>query len=283
MAATPDSEEPRPIPGPRSSSPDERVPWVGLPQLPRVIRPNGITPTAPKRVRLRTGIPPRPENIPLTTTAHCTIAAVDIEGFGQYRRNNINQVRVRNGLYRAMQHAFDTAGVPWVSCRREDRGDGVLILAPAEVPKALFVDRLPDTLVDALVGHNRIHPTEEQIRLRLALHAGEINYDDHGVTGSSITHTFRLLDADTFKHALVESSAVLAVIGSDWFFDEVIRHSEGSHARSYRPVDVTNKETTTQAWIRLLKERVATRPRNGRAPYRGGIGSRRPSKPQPRH
>jgi hypothetical protein len=158
-----------------------------------------------------------------------------------------------------MQHAFDAAGIPWVSCRREDRGDGVLILAHANVSKALFVDYLPNTLVDALTKHNRIHPTEEQIRLRLALHAGEINYDEHGVTGSSITHTYRLLDADVVKSALAESSAILAVIGSAWFFDEVIRHSEWSHARSYRAADITNKETSTQAWVRLLKARVTAR------------------------
>lgn len=278
MAATPDREGPSPIPGARGPSPDERVPSARLPQVPRVIRSNGMAPKAPQRVRLRTGSAPRPETIALTT-AHCTIAAVDIEGFGQHSRNNINQVRVRHGMYRAMQSAFDTAGVPWASCRREDRGDGVLILVPADVPKALFVDRLPDTLVEALVGHNRIHPVEEQIRLRLALHAGEINYDDHGVTGSSITHTFRLLDADALKRALVESSAVLAVIGSAWFFDEVIRHSEGSRAASYKPVDVTNKETTTQAWIRLLSKRGSTRRQPVRASHRGGIGSRRPSKP----
>jgi class 3 adenylate cyclase len=162
-------------------------------------------------------------------------------------------------MYRAVQYAFDRAGIPWLSCRHEDRGDGVLILAPADVAKALFVDRLPDALVDALLKHNKIHPAEERIRLRLALHAGEINYDSHGVTGSSITHTFRLLNADSLRSALAESPAVLAVIGSAWFFDEVIRHSECSNAKAFRPADVTNKETTTQAWIRLLKGRVIGR------------------------
>ncbi|MPZ83025.1 MAG: hypothetical protein GEV28_22585 [Actinophytocola sp.] len=177
---------------------------------------------------------------------------MDIEGFGDLRRNNTNQARTRHGLYGAMQNAFDAACIPWTSCRREDRGDGVLILAPASVPKTLFADRLPGTLLDALVRHNRTHPTEEQIRLRLALHAGEITYDDHGVTASSIILTYRLLDAPVLKNALALSSGVLAVVGSAWFFDEVIRHSELSGAASYRPAVVTHKETTARAWIRLL-------------------------------
>jgi hypothetical protein len=187
------------------------------------------------------------------------VVAVDVEGFGRYSRNNINQVRVRHGMYRAVEWAFENAGIPWGSCYRDDRGDGVLILAPAEVPKALFVDRLPDGLVEALREHNKMHPAEERMRLKLALHAGEINYDEHGVTGAAINHTCRLLDADALKRALAESSAILAVIGSAWFFDEVIRHSEWSRAKLYRPMDITNKETTTRAWIRLVKGRVAGR------------------------
>lgn len=223
------------------------------------------TPRPPRRNRAKIRL----------TTAHCTIVVADIEGFGEPSRTNINQVRVRLGLYAAMQYAFDAAGIPWSSCRREDRGDGVLVLAPADVPKSLFADRLPDNLLVALRAHNASHPTEERMHLRLALHAGEINYDDHGVTSSSITHTFRLLDAQALKDALADSGSVLAIIGSSWFFDEVIRHSDRSRAESYSPADVTNKETTTQAWIRLLGERRLPRRRQGRAHYRSDVRSKR--------
>jgi hypothetical protein len=170
-----------------------------------------------------------------------------------------------------MQHAFEAAGIPWLSSHREDRGDGVLVLVPAGIPKTLFVDQLPNVLVDALIRHNRVHPAEEQIRLRLALHAGEITYDDHGVTGSAIIHTFRILDATTVKNALSDNLVVLAIIASGWFFDEVIRHSEQSQARSYRPTDVTNKETSTRAWVRPLRARTHTRGRYSLSPRNGGI------------
>ncbi|MER6663795.1 hypothetical protein ABT256_04555 [Amycolatopsis japonica] len=183
--------------------------------------------------------------------AHCTIVAVDIEGFGQHRRSNANRVRIRRGLYKAMQAAFEGVGIPWLSCHREDRGDGILILARAETPKALFVDRLPCVLALELARHNANHPREEQMRLRLALHAGEINYDEYGVTGYSIIHAFRLLDAPSLKLALAGSSAILAIIGSEWFFDEVIQHSEFSNAAAYSPLEVKSKDVETRGWVLL--------------------------------
>ncbi|HEV7646595.1 MAG TPA: hypothetical protein VGP26_00385 [Actinophytocola sp.] len=194
--------------------------------------------------------PHRAEPAPIAT--HYSIIVVDIVGFGDLRRNNSSQLRVRRGLYDALQQSFDAAGVPWHRCRREDRGDGVLILAPADVPKALLVEQLPEKLADALTTHNKRHPALEQIRLRLALHAGEILEDEHGVTSSSITHTFRILEADVVKTTFTESAGVLAVIGSLWFFEEVIRQSDWSEAHTYVPLDVSHKETETRAWMRVV-------------------------------
>ena len=59
----------------------------------------------------------------------------------------------------------------------------------------------------------------------MALHAGEVNYDEHGVTAASVNLAFRLLDASALKAALAGSPGVLAVIASSWFFEEVVRHS----------------------------------------------------------
>jgi hypothetical protein len=193
----------------------------------------------------------RPDEFALAVVHH-TIVTVDIAGFGDRSRTNMNQVRARRGMYAAMEDAFAAAGVRWDLCRHEDRGDGILILAPAHISKTLFVDYLPDALAEALTRHNRTHPVEERIRLRLALHAGEINYDEHGVTAASINLAFRLIDADALKMAFTKPS-VLAIVSSNWFYDEVIRHSESSLAKSYRPIEIANKETRARAWVRLLR------------------------------
>ena len=132
----------------------------------------------------------------LPPAVHRTIVAVDVEGFGDRRRINSHQVAVREGLYGVLRQAFRAATIPWSGCYHEDRGGGVLILAPPEVAKSVFVESLPTQLVEGLREHNSTRPTEEQIRLRFAVHAGELHYDDHGVTGASINLTFRLLNAD---------------------------------------------------------------------------------------
>ena len=85
----------------------------------------------------------------------------------------------------------------------------------------------------------------------MALHAGEINYDEHGVTAASINLAFRLVDAKPLKAALAGSPGVLAVIVSSWFFDEVVRHIAAEGAAGYRPVHVAVKETITTGWICL--------------------------------
>jgi NACHT domain len=181
---------------------------------------------------------------------HRTIVAVDVEGFGDQRRSNRNQLAIRDGLYRAMCEAFRDAEIPWVDRDHEDRGDGMFILVSSEVPKSLFVESLPSALVSALRRHNDAHPDLERIRLRLALHAGEVNYDEHGATAAAINLTFRLLESGPVKEALASYSGVLAVITSSWFFEEVVRHS-AANAAAYHPVSVAVKETATTGWIYL--------------------------------
>jgi hypothetical protein len=182
---------------------------------------------------------------------HRSIVVVDVEGFSDARRTNPNQVAIRNGLYRAMRAAFDHTGIPWADCGHEDRGDGVFVLIPAEVPKGLLVELLPSALVRALHRHNSTHQDQERIRLRMALHAGEVSYDSHGATATAVNLAFRLLDASALKAALAASSGVLAVIASSWFFHEVVRHSPACDAAEYRPVRAAVKETSAIGWIHL--------------------------------
>jgi class 3 adenylate cyclase len=184
---------------------------------------------------------------------HRTIVVVDVVGFGDQCRTNAHQVTVRDGMYQMMSEAFDRAGISWDDCDCEDRGDGVLVLVPAEVPKGLLVESLPFALMTALRGHNGAHLGPEQIRLRMALHAGEVRYDQHGVTGMAVNLAFRLLEAAPLKQALASSLGVLAVITSSWFYAEVARQTPV--AGEYHCVDVAVKETTTIAWI-CLPDRV---------------------------
>jgi hypothetical protein len=185
---------------------------------------------------------------------HRTILVVDVEGFGDRDRTHRHQIAVRDGMYGVLREAFDRVGIPWADCYREDRGDGVLILIPPDVPKSVFTGFLPAGIAAGLRQHNAGNCHGARMRLRAALHAGEVLFDDNGIVSAAVIHAFRLLDDATVKAALARSLGTLAVVASDWFYDEVIRHDLMSRPAHYRQVRVVAKETRTTAWVRLPDE-----------------------------
>lgn len=190
-----------------------------------------------------------------TGAGHRTIIVTDVAGFGDRRRTNRDQSAVRNALYRVLHEAFAQSGIRWNDCYREDRGDGAMILAPPDIPTERFVDQLPMVLAAELRRHNRTHPATTEIRLRMAVHIGEVHFDAHGVVGSSINMAFRLLDSSPLKAALAKSRDPLALITSDWVYDEVVRHSSAVGRAQFRRVAVRVKESPTTAWIWLVPAR----------------------------
>ncbi|GAA2586298.1 tetratricopeptide repeat protein [Actinomadura fulvescens] len=185
----------------------------------------------------------------LPPAVHRTILCVDVERFTD--RHRPHQLAVRDGVYRSLRAAFTRSGVPWRDCYHEDRGDGVFVLVPSEVPKTLLVTKVLGELALALADHNEGCDRQARIRLRLALHAGEVCHDAHGVAGSAIDLAFRLLDAEPLRRALVGSAGTLAVIASQWFYDEVVRHDADARPATYRRVRISVKQTRTSAWICL--------------------------------
>lgn len=158
---------------------------------------------------------------------------------------------LRAGMYESVMGAFAESGIPWDECFRQDGGDSILALVPGDVPKGAFAGTLPRVLLAGLRAHNESHPPEEQIKLRMALHAGEVTYDDHGVNGQAIIHASRLRDAPRLKQALADSPGALAVIASEWFYEEVIKHDPDFEPKAYRRVPVDVKELSGYGWIHL--------------------------------
>jgi tetratricopeptide (TPR) repeat protein len=141
--------------------------------------------------------------------------------------------------------------VNWDDLYREDRGDGALILVPPDVPKDLLVGEVFFDLAAALDRRSSRADPATRMRLRVAVHAGEIHQDEHGVVGDAITHAFRLLDAKAARSALRASDRPMVLIASDWFFGEVIRHCSHANPDAYRPVWVSVKQTRAAAWVCL--------------------------------
>lgn len=182
---------------------------------------------------------------------HRTILVTDIERYTDPNHTNLDQLAIRQGHYQIVRQAFARARVCWARCTTEDRGDGVLVLVPSDVPKARLAINLARQLDAALRQHNETCSAGTRIRLRVALHAGEVHYDDHGVAGNAINHTFRLAETPALKAALRASAGPLAIVASEWFYGEVIRHYPAADPEAYFRVRAGNAGAGARAWVRV--------------------------------
>ncbi|GAB3432911.1 hypothetical protein GCM10027436_08500 [Actinophytocola sediminis] len=185
---------------------------------------------------------------------------VDVAGFTDSGRQDTDQFAVRQGMYEVLKTAFAESDIDFDSCDSEDRGDGALVLVPPTVSKSVIADRLPDRLVAALRRYNSTRVPMAQLKLRVALHAGDIRYDGEGWVGHPVNITFRILEATEAKAALRDTDRMVALIVSQHFFTEVIQHDPGTVPESYEPITVTVKTYTGSARLRLLGHDVTARP-----------------------
>jgi hypothetical protein len=178
--------------------------------------------------------------------------ACDIASFGDLARTDHVQRHIRAALYGRLQGSFDQSGVPLARCYTEDRGDGVIVVVPPDISTATLVSPLVDLLRAELRKHNEVSSEVARIRLRVALHTGEVRTDEHGIVGTAVNHVFRILEAPEFKSALNASDSCLAFIASESVYDAVIRHAFGLiDPAEYRPITVRVKETKTRGWVRV--------------------------------
>ncbi|MEV6443079.1 hypothetical protein [Amycolatopsis sp. NPDC051716] len=177
--------------------------------------------------------------------------AVDVEA--STTRRNPDKIRLRAALYEMFEAALHTGGItrrrrdPLVNC-----GDGILtLIRPSDrTPKTLLLNRVVPTLDRLLAAHNANHPAH-CLRLRAAVHAGEVHYDRHGCFGEAVDLTFRLLDSPELKTALSRSSTPLTLVVSDGIYQSIIRHGYDRIERhDFRPlVHVTVADQRHHGWV----------------------------------
>lgn len=185
----------------------------------------------------------------LAPAMHTTLAAIDIAAFGDRRRDDEIQLRLRRQMYALVAEACAMGSLPWWDCHREDRGDGALFVAPQQVPAELFLDPLAHHLTAVLRRYNRLAGDTVRLRLRLAVHSGLVHHDDHGVAGHAVVHLFRLLESGAFKRALDGAATDFGLIVSDRLYGDITgRNGSLIDAGAYRELRVTSKETRTRAW-----------------------------------
>lgn len=181
---------------------------------------------------------------------HRSLVAVDIEGYS--RRRNQGHVELRSALRRILADAFDIAGVEIAPTEQQDQGDGFLTLVRPEVSKVVLVDGLIREIENGLRRYNRYQTEEGKIRLRVALHSGELHIDEAGFPGEATVTVMRLIEAEQVKTALGNAPRNIAVIVSDSLYWDVVAHDyAGIVHEEYVQVEVAVKTFRGPAWIRV--------------------------------
>jgi class 3 adenylate cyclase len=183
---------------------------------------------------------------------HRSILVVDIAGFG--RRHRHAQVAARHGMYRVVREALAAARIHWTPGPCDDTGDGLRILLPEGTCKSVLAHPLPSAMAAALHRLNTENPHEEQLRLRLAIHAGEVYYDGDCAVGSGVIEAFRLVDATQLRLVLTQSPGPLVLAVSDHFYREVVHGDPHANPDAYVRIRVPTKEGAVLAWITLPGE-----------------------------
>lgn len=174
----------------------------------------------------------------------------DIDAFGS--RSDREQLRARNDLHHELRAAFTDQ--LWARCYREDRGDGVLIVVPPDIPRPVVLAEVPGRLDRSLGARRRSDPL---LRLRIAVHVGEVHRDAHGVAGTAVNHVFRLCDSAPLHRALDDARSDSALLVSEALYDGTVRGGHpGLDPASFHEVNVEVKETRARAWLQVPGDRA---------------------------
>ncbi|MFJ8913980.1 hypothetical protein [Amycolatopsis sp. NPDC102389] len=195
-----------------------------------------------------------PPTVWVESGMHCGLFSIDIAGFGQVGRSSEIFVQVRRMLFGVLADAFEASGIAWDVCLKRDTGDGMIVVVPPHFPKFRLVYPLLSRLAAELARYNVGAAPGLRIRVRVAIHAGEIALDEYGVTGRPKVLLARLLDSRVLRDALAEvpAESPVVVLVSDRFHEDVQdQGGPGLDTMSYRQVLVHEKETEVRAWLHV--------------------------------
>ena len=180
---------------------------------------------------------------------NCTVLLTDVAGFGAPYRTDLHRQIIRREHLQIVQR---TLGAIWDACTWQDRGDGLLIVAPPHMTTAKIMNCINRELPDRLRVHNATYARAACFHLRLAANVGPVTGDPLGFSGESIIRASRMVEAPVLKQAMERTSAVLGIMVSPFVYETAI---EGTGdvlvAGEYEQVEVRNKELVAPAWMRL--------------------------------
>ncbi|MFI2348394.1 hypothetical protein ACH492_15365 [Streptomyces sp. NPDC019443] len=181
---------------------------------------------------------------------HRWIVVLDIENFSV--RTDPVQRSVRAAMYETLKSAMERSGLPVEDIVCEDRGDGVLMIAPGTVSPLLLAGPFIRELDDELAQKSAMFSKAHALRFRVSLHQGLAVQDAEGWSGDAVNTACRLVDAQPLRDVLVAApSARMVFIVSDETYRGVIRHGHrGIDPAAYLPMRFATKHgEVVHSWI----------------------------------
>ncbi|MFK0108639.1 hypothetical protein [Streptomyces sp. NPDC091217] len=188
---------------------------------------------------------------PATTSTPFWIIATDVAAFS--KAPDPEQVKLRLRLYNDLGEATDFAGLKSIA-QFLDRGDGVLVLVPAEqstLGSLLgFLLHLQRLMVDQRLW-------ETKLRLRVTVSQGMLTVsDEYGWHGADLNTALRLLDADPLRRITSDPAVHLAVAVSQQIADGLGELKPRGFRPQFHHTYVPSKHGTFSAWIYTSAESV---------------------------
>lgn len=194
------------------------------------------------------GVPfPPLSDMPRPATHHPSLA-IDLCASTSLIRADALHLRIC--LYRMLEAACVAAGLTWTDLHHEDRGDGILVVAPSQVSVEVLLGPAMTWLHTLQRRHNRTSSTSAQLRIRAAITAGYLQFDGCGVVGPSLNLMYRLLEAKAFKALMTLHGLDFALITSQQVYQEIIVPGPTLlEPSAFASLPIKHKETRTTGWI----------------------------------
>ena len=179
--------------------------------------------------------------------------SVDVEKSSA--RGRLPKSGVRKVLREAVADSLARNNLSWADCLTQDLGDGVTVIAAPGTAKADLLHAVIYDLALRLRQHNYAEGSGSRklIRVRAALHAGELELTDDGlIDGRPLEVLARLLDAPELREALRAAPAdtPLALIMSGHYYEDTVKYGSLSVLpEDFAPRHVGVKEYEGEAWL----------------------------------
>jgi tetratricopeptide (TPR) repeat protein len=179
---------------------------------------------------------------------HHTIVAMDVAGSGIL--DDPLQLQIRADLHDIVAAVLAGQSLNLRDVHVTDLGDGLRLIVPPAISPRYVLDPFIANLATALKARHKISGEVARLRLRMAVHMGLVHRDGYGWAGQALVHCARLLDAAQVRNALAAANgADLVVVISHALYEAMVRHGYGLNPGACKSVEISEKETTTTAWI----------------------------------